>query len=117
MLKLTVCVIALAAAFSARLPLAAQAPEGDAAKGKQLFVRDGCYQCHGYQAQGGSAGARLAPHPLPLKALIAYVRHPSGQMPPVTAKVVTDAELGDIYAFLKTIPDPKPVKDISLLNQ
>jgi ubiquinol-cytochrome c reductase cytochrome c subunit len=113
----TVSLIALAAALFSALSLLAQAPEGDAAKGKQLFMRDGCYQCHGLQAQGGAAGARLAPRPIPLKALIAYVRHPTGQMPPVTAKVVSDAELGDIYAFLKTIPEPKPVKDIPLLNQ
>jgi ubiquinol-cytochrome c reductase cytochrome c subunit len=116
MLIRTVRLIPLAAALFSVLPLAAQAPAGDAAKGKQLFVSYGCYQCHGRQAQGGAAGVRLAPHPIPLKALIAYVRHPTGQMPPVTAKVVTDAELADIHAFLKTIPEPKPVKDIPLLN-
>jgi mono/diheme cytochrome c family protein len=117
MLNRTLILIAVAAALFSALPLFAQAPEGDAAKGKQLFVSYACYQCHGRQAQGGGAGARLGPHPPPLKAFIAYVRHPAGQMPPVTAKVVTDAELGDIYAFLKTIPEPKAVKDIPLLNQ
>ena len=117
MLTRRLCLITLAAALFSAAPLLAQAPGGDAAKGKQLFVMDACYQCHGLQAQGGAAGARLAPRPIPLKAIIAYVRHPTGQMPPVTAKVVSDADLGDIYAFLKTIPEPKPVKDIPLLNQ
>ena len=116
----TVRLIPLAAAVFSVLPLVAQtvaqAPAGDAAKGKELFVTYACYQCHGRQAQGGAAGARLGPRPIPLKALIAYVRHPTGQMPPVTAKVVTDAELADIYAFLTTIPEPKPVKDIPLLS-
>ena len=93
------------------------AQTGDAARGKQLFVAYGCYQCHGREGQGGAAGARIAPKPLALKVMIAYVRHPAGQMPPVTAKVVSDADLADIHAFLETIPEPKPVKDIPLLNQ
>ena len=55
----------------------------NADNGKRLFVKDGCYQCHGYQGQGGAAGARLAPRPIVLAALTAYVRHPTGQMPPL----------------------------------
>ncbi len=89
----------------------------NAENGKALFKKDGCYECHGYAGQGGSAGARLAPNPLPAAAIIAYVRHPAGQMPPYTAKVISDAELTDIRAFLATIPAPPPVKNIPLLNQ
>ena len=89
----------------------------DSEKGKRLFIKDGCYQCHGYQGQGGVAGARLAPRPIVLVALIAYVRHPTGQMPPYTSKVLSDAELADIYAYLSSIPAPPPVKSIPLLNQ
>jgi hypothetical protein len=37
-------------------------------------------------------------------------------MPPYTSKVVTEADLADIYAFLKTIPQPPSVKDIPLLQ-
>jgi ubiquinol-cytochrome c reductase cytochrome c subunit len=100
--------------------LAAQASKsatGNAESGKRLFVKFGCYTCHGYQGQGGAAGARLAPRPIALAALIAYVRHPSGSMPPFTDKVVTDAELTDIHAFLSSVPPPPAVKDILLLNQ
>ena len=85
--------------------------------GKRLFVKDGCYQCHGYQGQGGVAGARLAPRPIVLAALTAYVRHPTGQMPPYTSKVLSDADLADIHAFLSSIPAPPPAKSIPLLNQ
>jgi mono/diheme cytochrome c family protein len=46
----------------------------------------------------------------------AYVRHPSGGMPPYTAKVLSDAEIDDIYAFLKTVVAPRPLKEIPLLN-
>jgi mono/diheme cytochrome c family protein len=94
-----------------------QTKSGNAENGKKLFVKFGCYTCHGYQGQGGAAGARLAPKPIALAALIAYVRHPSGSMPPFTDKVVTDAELTDIHAFLAAVPAPPAVKDIPLLNQ
>ncbi|HEY2844856.1 MAG TPA: cytochrome c, partial [Bryobacteraceae bacterium] len=74
-------------------------------------------QCHGYQGQGGSAGARLAPNPRTAASLIAYVRHPTGQMPPYTSKVASDADLTDIRAYLATVPAPPAAKDIPLLNQ
>jgi len=92
------------------------APAGNAENGKRLYVRNGCYQCHGYDGHGG-AGAKLAPRPIPAAALIAYVRHPAGSMPIYTKKVMSDAELMDVWAFLKTIPDGRPAKDIPLLNQ
>lgn len=87
----------------------------DAATGKKLFSSVGCYECHGRLGQGGSAGPRLAPRPVPLEALIAYVRHPSGAMPPYTTKLVTDAQLADIHVYLASIPPP--AKDIPLLKQ
>jgi mono/diheme cytochrome c family protein len=88
---------------------------GDAANGKQLFIKQNCFRCHGTDGQGG-AGRRLTPNPLATPAFIKYVRKPSGQMPPY-ANQLTDAELTDIRAYLATIAPPKPVKDIPLLNQ
>jgi hypothetical protein len=38
-------------------------------------------------------------------------------MPPYTLKVLSDAELADIYAFLRSIPPPRGEKDIPSLNQ
>jgi mono/diheme cytochrome c family protein len=37
-------------------------------------------------------------------------------MPPYRAPVLSDAELGDIYAYLQSLPAPKAVSDIPLLN-
>ncbi|HEV8414639.1 MAG TPA: cytochrome c [Bryobacteraceae bacterium] len=91
--------------------------QDSAATGKKLFSKYGCYECHGTQGQGTTAGARLAPKPIALAALIAYVRQPKGQMPPYTAKVVSDADLADIRAYLVSIPEPPPAKNIPLLNQ
>ena len=95
-----------------------QAPAGNSANGRKLFASVGCYQCHGYEAQGSTAtGPRLGPNPLPWDRLSKYVRQPSGQMPPYTAKVLPEKDLADIYAFLRSLPQPKSVKDMPLLNQ
>src|SRR6187401_1611115 len=95
----------------------ANAPAGNAANGRKLFVSFGCYQCHGYEAQGGSAGPRLAPRPIAYAQLMKYVRHPTGEMPPFTEKIVKDSELTDIYAFLRAQPAPPDVDKIPLLKQ
>jgi mono/diheme cytochrome c family protein len=97
------------------LPGLALAQSAD--NGKRLFVRDGCYECHGYSGQGGVAGARLAPPVLTAQAIAKYIRRPAGAMPAFSDKVVSDQDVADIYAYLKTIPAPKPVKEIPLLNQ
>ena len=88
----------------ATAPLVAQSPSsGNAENGKRQFVKLGCYTCHGYQGQGGTAGAKLAPHPIADTVLIAYVRHPTGSMPPFTKKVVSDQDLKDIQAYLASV--------------
>jgi mono/diheme cytochrome c family protein len=96
--------------------LLAQTPAGDAANGKKLFLRDGCYECHGYAGQGGAAGARIADIGLNAKGLIAYVRAPAGQMPAYKEQVISDQELTDVWAYLQSLPKAKPAKDIPLLN-
>ena len=94
------------------------APAGNSENGKKLFTSYGCYECHGHQAEGTSAvGPRLGPNPIPLSAIIKYVRQPSGQMPPYTSKVISDGELGDIYAFLKSLPQPPKADSIPALKK
>jgi mono/diheme cytochrome c family protein len=85
--------------------------------GKKIFVRDGCYQCHGYAGQGSIAGARIGPPVLNAQGMIRYIRKPAGAMPAFSDKVLSDQEVNDIYAYLKTMPAPKAAKDIPLLNQ
>jgi mono/diheme cytochrome c family protein len=89
----------------------------NAENGKRLFLRDGCWECHGYAGQGSRDGARIASTALNAQGLIRYVRRPSGAMPAYIDKVITDQELTDIWAYLKTLPGPKPVKDIPILDQ
>jgi ubiquinol-cytochrome c reductase cytochrome c subunit len=107
----------LVAAVSAQTPAPQQdtAPAGNATEGKKLYVSYGCYQCHGYEAQGSSAtGPRLGPRPIAFAAFSRYVRQPTGQMPPYTAKVVSDADLTNIYAFVSS--RPAPATNIPLLK-
>ncbi len=97
--------------------LAQQAPPaGNADNGKRLFVRDGCWECHGYAGQGGRDGARLADTALSTVQLTRYVRKPTGTMPAYIDKVVTDQELADIWAYLKTLP-ARQANDIPLLSE
>jgi len=96
--------------------LQAQAP-ANSENGKRLYEKVGCFQCHGYAAQGGRDGPRIAATPLSLTAVIRYVRRPGGAMPAFTEKVLPDRDLTDIYTYLKIFPAAKPPKDIPLLNE
>jgi ubiquinol-cytochrome c reductase cytochrome c subunit len=93
-----------------------QASAASAENGKALFLKVGCYECHGTQGQGAVTGPRLAPDPMPFEALSAFVRSTSRQMPPYHVKVLSDADLADIYAYLQSIPKPPDVKSLPQLN-
>lgn len=98
--------------------LAVAEPAGDPLEGKRLFLADGCYQCHGTTgAGGGIAGPRLAPDPLPVQGVKAKLRTASGRMPVYSAALLTDAQIEDIVAYLRSIPGGPPAKDIPLLNR
>ncbi|MFZ0071477.1 MAG: cytochrome c [Xanthobacteraceae bacterium] len=88
----------------------------DATKGKQTYIRVGCFECHGHVGQGGAAGLKLAPDPLPFDALANFVRTTSGQMPRYSTKILSDDDLADIYAYLQSIPKPPDPKNIPALS-
>jgi mono/diheme cytochrome c family protein len=94
-------------------------PAGNAQNGKKFFMNDGCYECHGREGQGATqtGAVRIGPPQLSFEGFQAYVRAPKNQMPPYTSKALPDQELADIYAFLKSIPQPPKGKDIPLLNK
>lgn len=101
---------------------AAAAEAGNAERGKDLFIKNGCYECHGYDGQGGSyTGPRIAPDPLPWDAIAAFIRNPPGvnspvtkdsAMPPYTSKMVPDKDVQDIHAYLKSIAPGTNMKNI-----
>jgi ubiquinol-cytochrome c reductase cytochrome c subunit len=106
------------AAFAAALVLgAAGAVAASAEKGKIGFLQHGCWQCHGYQGQGGVAGLKLAPDPIPFETLSTFVRSTSRAMPPYREEILSNEELADIYAYLQSIPKGPDPKSIPLLNE
>ena len=92
----------------------------DAKKGKDAFLKYGCWQCHGTEGQGSaitSAGKVLAPDPLPYESFSAFVRSTDRAMPPYSEKVLPNEDVADMHAYLSTIPKPKDAKNIPLLSQ
>ena len=74
------------AAFAASLVLVQSAAlAASAEKGKSLFMSYGCFQCHGTLGQGGNAGPRLAPNPMPYEALATSCAPPIGRCRPIEA--------------------------------
>ena len=84
--------------------------------GKAVFMKMGCWQCHGTVGQGG-AGPRIAPDPLPYDTLAAFVRTTSRLMPPYRETVLPNDDLADIYAYLQSIPKAPDYKTLPLLAQ
>jgi mono/diheme cytochrome c family protein len=106
----------LAAPLLAQTPAAPPPPAGNAENGKRLFTEKACYFCHGTEGQGGVPYPRIARIPRSADNFIRYVRQPA-VMAAYSEQQVSDAQLLDIYAFLRTIPVAKSSKDIPLLNQ
>ena len=117
----------VATALLCALTSAAQAQPGkstrpSAANGKTVFMRVGCYTCHGTVGQGG-AGARLAPNTLPLAAMQVWVRGGTPGwsiargMPAFPTTVISDSELADVQAYLAGLPPPAKPDDIALLRR
>ena len=106
------------AALAAGLFLAQRgALAASAENGRHVFMRAGCWQCHGTMGQGGAAGPKLAPDPLPLDALSSFVRTTNREMPAYREGVLSDADLADLYAYLQSIPKGPDPKTIPLLNR
>jgi mono/diheme cytochrome c family protein len=92
-------------------------PAGNAEAGTRLYQKHTCFFCHGTAGQGGIDGARLAVVARNLQSFTRYVRQPAGRMPAFTETILTDQEVADIFAYLRSLPAAKPVKDIPLLEQ
>jgi mono/diheme cytochrome c family protein len=116
-LKLSLAMLAAGSVMGGGAAVAASAE-----KGKDAFVKNGCWQCHGFLGQGGITGPKLAPDPLPLERLAAFTRSPNGatppySMPPYSEKVLSNEDLADIHAYLASIPKAPDYKTIPLLSQ
>jgi ubiquinol-cytochrome c reductase cytochrome c subunit len=110
-------VVGLAALAAGLVLGCGDASAASAEKGKTAFVQHGCWQCHGFQGQGGVTGPKLAPEPIAAEAFTAFLRASNRAMPPYPEAILSNEDIADIHAYLETIPKPKDHKSIPLLNQ
>jgi mono/diheme cytochrome c family protein len=97
----------------------AQSPQGDVINGKRVYLAVGCFTCHGRSGQGGAytgPAPILARTALPFDGFKALIRDPSNNMPAYSDAVLSDKDMADIYAFLKSLPGPRSPKEISILD-
>lgn len=90
-------------------------PGDDVEEGLALYLSQQCWQCHGYEGQGGVAGVRIAPTLLPYEAFARLVRF-TNLMPAYSPKVLSDEQLRLIYAYVRSIPQPPPLEEIPELD-
>lgn len=103
-----IAAVTLIASIAAQAGQAARAPQPgadqraarDTASGRLSYTQTGCDTCHGTDGSGTAAAPRIAASALQLQAFIAYVRKPTGTMPPRSAQAISDRDLSDIYAYL-----------------
>jgi ubiquinol-cytochrome c reductase cytochrome c subunit len=118
-MPLSPCVLAamlLLAASAASAQTTLMAPSPPTAKpsaesiaaGKLAYMKAGCYQCHGTVGHGG-VGPKLAPAPMPLEAMTAFVRYTSRNMPAYGPELLSDADLKNIHAYLGTMEPPAKI--------
>jgi mono/diheme cytochrome c family protein len=108
--------VVLHGAAWAQTPATGASPTGNAEAGGRLYTAKSCYLCHGTVGQGGVPYPRIARVQRGQENFIRYVRRPA-RMAAYSEAVVSDAELADIYAFLRSLPAPAPVDENPLLKQ
>ena len=101
-------------ALACLLGVFATASADEHSEGRDLYLKFQCWQCHGYEGQGGAA-PRVAPTAYPYEAFIRFVRYPN-VMPAYTTELLSDEDLRSIYAFLQSIEAPLPLEDIPALD-
>ena len=99
-------------------PVAPRGVADDVERGRQLYMANGCFSCHGTVGQGGerSAGPKLAPEPYPFEAFRVLVRTPNGGMPRMDARHIGDEQLRDMHGYLASIAKGPAAKDIPMLR-
>ncbi len=92
---------------------------GDATRGKQIFMADACYTCHGTTgAGGGFAGPKLAHDGLSPEAILHQIREPQALMPAYSENILPAQDAADVIAYLQSLsatPAPAPAT-IAILN-
>jgi len=80
---------------------AAQAP------GEPVYAKH-CSRCHGPEGRGiGTLGPNLIPFEMSYEKALEQIRRPLCDMPPFEEAELSDADVAQIVAYLKSIKEPR----------
>ena len=96
-----------------------QAGGNEVERGRALYMRNGCYSCHGTVGQGGerSGAPKLAPEPYPYEAFRVLVRTPREAMPRFDVQYLSDEQLQLIHRYLASIARGPSAQQIPALRR
>jgi len=95
------------------------APAGNAARGHELYLTTGCFECHGRNGQGGAFNGpapALAHTEMGFEAFKEQLRHPANDMPAYATAVMSDQDVADVLAYVQALLGPRFFGDIELLK-
>ena len=96
----------------------AQSGNEEIERGRALYMKNGCYSCHGTVGQGGerSGAPKLAPDTYPFEAFRVLVRTPREAMPRFDVQYLDDGQLQLIHRYLSALPPGRRAADIPELR-
>ena len=71
-------------------------------RGEHLYDQN-CRRCHGTEGRGTTQAPSLVPFDWTYDEALALIRHPVCDMPPIPESVLSDAQVAQIVAYLKSI--------------
>jgi mono/diheme cytochrome c family protein len=101
---------------------------GDVTRGKDLYDKQGCYGCHGYNGETGARDLVATNSPLiaDLNTFRMFLRLrgdvapllPSTRMPNYPASSLSDKDVADIFAYIKTFKlNAPPLNSVPTLQK
>ncbi len=83
---------------------------GNALRGADLYIANGCQVCHGETGEG-IVGPTIARTGLDIQGVISQYRQPRGIMQEFSAEDISVADIADIWTWLQTLPAVDPLVD------
>jgi mono/diheme cytochrome c family protein len=78
------------------------ASTSDLSRGREMYVQQGCNQCHGDKAEGG-VGPPLAHTPLSFDSVLKRIRSGGGMMPAFGADLLSENDARVLYGWLESL--------------